>query len=135
MIVVDTNLIANAVLPGQHRDEVLRVARRDPAWLAPALWRIELRNVLATTMRVRALPLERALAAYSAAEGLVVDAGVEPTPAESLELAARGGVSAYDAEFVFVAERLDLVLVTADRKLVAAFPGRVRSMREYAEGA
>jgi len=135
VIVVDTNLIANAVLPGQHRDEVLRVARRDPAWLAPALWRIELRNVLATTMRVRALPLERALAAYSAAEELVVDAGVEPTPAESLELAARGGVSAYDAEFVFVAERLDLVLVTADRKLVAAFPGRVRSIREFAEGA
>lgn len=45
-----------------------------------------------------------------------------------------GGVSACDAEFVFVAERLDLVLMTADRKLAAAFPGRVRSMRECAEG-
>lgn len=85
-------------------------------------------------MRVRALPLERALSACSAAEELVVDAGVEPTPAESLELAARGGVSACD-ELDFVAERLDLVLVTADRKLVAAFPGRVRSIREYADGA
>jgi len=132
VIVVDTNLLANAVLPGQHRDEVERVARRDPAWVAPVLWRLELRNVLATTMRVRSLSLARALAAFAEAEQLVVDAGVEPTTAESLELAARGGISVYDAEFVFVAERLDLTLVTADRKLVAAFPGRVRSIRDFA---
>lgn len=135
MIVVDTNLLANAVLPGEHSDEVERIARRDPAWVAPALWRLELRNVLATAMRLRALPLGRALAAYAAAEELVVDAAVEPTPEESLELAARGRISAYDAEFVFVAERLDVELVTADRKLAAAFPGRVRSVRDFARGA
>lgn len=35
-----------------------------------------------------------------------------------------GGVSTFDAQLVIVAERLDLVLVTADRELVAAFPGR-----------
>lgn len=134
MIVVDTNLLANAVLPGEHRDEVERIACRDPAWVAPALWRFELRNVLATAMRLRALSLRRALAAYAAAEELVVDAAVEPTAQECLELAARGGISAYDAEFVFVAERLGLELVTADRNLVAAFPGRVRSIREFAGG-
>jgi len=39
--------------------------------------------------------------------------------------------SAYDAEFVLVAERLGLPLVSADRKLAKAFPGRVLSPEEF----
>jgi predicted nucleic acid-binding protein len=68
----------------------------------------------------------------SGAEALVADAEVEPTTQECLEIAARGAVSAYDAEFVFVAERLDLTLVTGDRRLARAFPGRVRGIEEFA---
>ena len=132
MIVVDTNVIANAVLPGDSSELVRSAAARDPRWIAPALWRIELRNVLATAMRLRALPLDSALAAFEAAEHFVVDARIEPTAAESLELSARGGISAYDAEFVFVAERLDLLLVTGDRKLPKAFPGRAVSIADFA---
>jgi predicted nucleic acid-binding protein len=134
VIVVDTNLLVNAVLSGAHAEAVRRVARRDPAWVAPALWRIELLNVLAIAMRLRALALPRAVAAFDAAQELVVDAAVEPSATELLELTARGGVSAYDAEFLFVAERLDLVLVSADRKLARAFPERVRSIDEFAAG-
>jgi predicted nucleic acid-binding protein len=122
MIVVDTNLIAYAVLPGERTIAALHLAERDPEWVAPVLWRRELRNVLATLMRVRQLPLTRALAAFSAAEGIVADATVEPSTEECLRLAARGRVSAWDAEFVFVAEAMGLPLVTADRRLARAFP-------------
>jgi predicted nucleic acid-binding protein len=122
------------VLPGEHNESVLRAAERDPEWLAPPLWRIEMRNVLATAMRVRKLPLELAVAAFEEAEQLVAEAGFEPTAAESLEVAARGGVSAYDAEFVCVAERLGLQLVTGDRRLARAFPGRAISIEEFAAG-
>jgi predicted nucleic acid-binding protein len=125
VIVVDMNLIAYAVLPGQRTKAALALAERDPQWVAPALWRRELRSVLATLMRVRQLPLDRALAAFAAAEGLVTDATVEPSMEECLRLAARGRVSAWDAEFVFVAEAAGLPLVTADRRLARAFPGRV----------
>ena len=125
MIVVDTNLIAYAVLPGERTKAALALAERDPEWVAPALWRRELRNVLATLMRVRQLPLDRALAAFAAAEGLVTDATVEPSTEECLRLAAQGRVSAWDAEFVFVAEAVGLPLVTADRRLARAFPGHV----------
>lgn len=122
MIVVDTNLLAYAVLPGERTEAALAVAERDADWVAPALWRVELRNVLATAMRVRKLRLTSALAAFTVAERLVTDADIEPSTEECLRLAARGGVSAYDAEFVFVAEQLELVLVTADRRLARAFP-------------
>lgn len=125
MIVVDTNLVAYAVLPGERTADALALAERDPDWIAPALWRRELRNVLATLMRVRRLPLSSALAAFRAAEQLVADATIEPSTEQCLRLAARGGVSAWDAEFVFVAESLGLPLVTADKKLARAFPRRV----------
>jgi predicted nucleic acid-binding protein len=57
VIVVDTNVIAYAVLPGERTDAALALAERDSEWVAPALWRRELRNVLATVMRVRQRPL------------------------------------------------------------------------------
>ena len=125
MIVVDTNLLAYAVLPGDRTAAVLALAEREPGWVAPALWRRELRNVLATLMRVRRLPLRGALAAFTAAEQLVTDATIEPSTEECLRLAARGRISAWDAEFVFVAEALGLPLVTADKRLARAFPSHV----------
>jgi predicted nucleic acid-binding protein len=125
MIVVDTNLLAYAVLPGRRTADALAVAERDPDWVAPGLWRRELCNVLATLMRDRKLSFAQALAAFSAAEQLVSDATIEPSTEEVLRLAARGRVSAWDAEFIFVADALGLPLVTADRRLARAFPGRV----------
>lgn len=125
MIVVDTNVLAYAVLPGERTAAALSLVERDPDWIAPPLWRRELRNVLATTMRLRRLSLASALLAFAAAEDLVTDATIESSTEECLRLAARGGVSAWDAEFVFVAEALGLPLVSADRRLSRAFPRRV----------
>jgi predicted nucleic acid-binding protein len=98
------------------------------------LWRRELRNVLATLMRVRHLSLDRAVAAFEGAEQLVTDATIEPSTEECLRFAARGRVSAWDAEFVFVAEALGLPLVTADRRLARAFPGRVVPLDDLIAG-
>jgi predicted nucleic acid-binding protein len=126
--------VAYAVLPGDRTEASLAVAARDPAWIAPTLWRFELRNVLATAMRVKSLKLPDALAAFSAAEELVADAELLASTEDCLRLAARGGVSAYDAEFVLVAERLGLPLVTADKKLAKAFPGLAVSSDTFARG-
>ena len=125
MIVVDTNVVAYAVLPGEQSAAALALAERDPDWVAPPLWRLELRNVLATLMRVRGLPLAGALAAFAAAEELVGDASLGASTEECLRIAARGRISAWDAEFVFVAEAMGVSLVSADRRLARAFPDRV----------
>lgn len=129
-----TSAVAYAVLPGDRTADALRLAERDPEWVAPALWRRELRNVLATLMRVRRLPLARALAAFKAAERLVTDASVEPSTDGCLRLAARGRVSAWDAEFVFVSEALGVPLVTADKRLARAFPRSVVALEDLIAG-
>lgn len=134
MIVVDTNVLAYAVLPGERTHAALAVALRDPEWVAPRLWRSELRNVLTTVMRAADMKLSLALAAFGAAEGLVEDVDVESFTEACLQIATRGAVSAYDAEFVLVAEQMGLTLVTGDRRLVRAFPDSAVFIDEFAAG-
>ena len=81
------------------------------------------------------MPLEIALEVFEAAERLVRDAGTEAFTEDCLRVAAEGGISAYDAEFVLVARRYDLRLVTADRRLAKAFPGRAVSLEDFAAGS
>ena len=134
MIVVDTNLIAYAVVPGERTDAALAVLGVDPQWVAPPLWRSELRNALLTTMRAGKLTLAGALGAFEEADRLVSDVGLEEETEACLRMAEKGKISAYDAEFVLAAERLGLPLVSADRKLSKAFPGRVLSPEEFVAG-
>lgn len=131
MIVVDTNVLAHAVLPGDRHELALRVAARDLTWLAPALWRSELRNVLATSMRTRGLRLSDAVEAFEAAQRLVAEFDVEESTEACLAVAAEGGISGYDAEFVVAAQRLGCPLVTADRRLAKAFPRTAVAPEEF----
>ena len=131
MIVVDTNLIAYAVVPGPRTDAALAVLGVDSQWVAPPLWRYELRNALLTTMRAGKLTLAGALGSFEEADRLVSDVGLEEETEACLRMAEKVKISAYDAEFVLAAERLGLPLVSADRKLSKAFPGRVLSPEEF----
>ncbi len=56
------------------------------------------------------------------AEDLMQDREFEPPSAAVLHLASRSGASAYDCEFVALAQQFAIPLLTADRKLLAAFP-------------
>lgn len=131
MIVVDANLIAYAVLPGEHTPSALAALERDPEWVAPMLWQSEMRNVLATTMRVKGLRYEDALGAWARARELVVDV---PTPADTpriLRLAVEARASAYDCEYVALAEALAIPFVTSDAPLARRFPRQARHLDAF----
>ena len=122
MIVVDTNMLVYATMPGPAHANVLAALRRDPEWVAPALWRSELRNVLALATRLRGMSLADALAAFGYAEELVAEPDFPVDTTRVLILAGASGASAYDCEFVALAQELGVPLVTADRRLAARFP-------------
>lgn len=135
MIVVDTNVLVYAVRPGQQTDAALRAKQRDPDWLAPAFWRLEMRNVLALSMRVDGLTMETALEAFAAAEELVEDLQFESLVEDSLDLSREASISAYDAEFVLAARRLGVLLVTADRRLAERAGERAVRLDRFAPAA
>jgi predicted nucleic acid-binding protein len=122
VIVVDTNLLVYLHVEGQRTAQAEAVLRRDAVWAAPILWRSEFRNALAGLVGLRALTLEDALRIVAEAERGM--AGREYTVASEqvLLLAEHSGCSAYDCEFVSLAQDLAVRLVTADRQVLAAFP-------------
>jgi predicted nucleic acid-binding protein len=52
-----------------------------------------------------------------------------------LELAHRSGCTAYDCEFVALAEKLELPLVTSDPQILKAFPDQALSPRDFLSGS
>lgn len=131
MIVVDTNVLGYLYIPAAQTEMAEQVFLKDPEWLAPRLWRSELRNVLALYLRRSLLQLEDALAIMSQAERMMAGREVEAPSFQILSLAQASGRSAHDCEFVAVAEELGAPLVTADQQLVRAFPEIAASLDDF----
>ena len=122
MIVVDTNLLAYLFLTGEHSTEAEQALRRDPEWAAPLLWRSEFRNVLAHYIRRGLLSVPEAGAIMDAATDLVRGREYQVVSHRVLSLTAASTCSAYDCEFVALAQDLGAALVTADRQVLDQFP-------------
>jgi predicted nucleic acid-binding protein len=128
VIVVDTNVLVYLLLPGEHTAQAERVLRRDPVWAAPLLWRSEFRNVLAVYMRQGRLSLDQALQLMDNAEILLQGREYTVSSVRVLSLVAGTRCSAYDGEFVALAQDLGLSLVTSDARLLAEFPATAIAM-------
>lgn len=128
MIVVDSNVLAYLYLPGEHTAAAEVLFERDPRWAAPVLWRSEFRNILAGYMRRKSLTFAQACSLQNEAEGLLAGAEFELDSSRVLELVRDSDCSAYDCEFVALAIRLETKLVTADKKLLRAFPAHALAL-------
>ena len=124
MIVVDTNVLAYLYLPGEYTAQAEALLERDPEWAAPVLWRSEFRNILAGYIRRRTLTFEQARDIQAEAENLLSGAEHDVDSQRVLELVRDSDCSAYDCEFVALAMKLGVALVTMDAKLLRAFPER-----------
>jgi len=128
MIVVDSNVLAYLYLPGDFTVAAEALLTSDSEWTAPLLWRSEFRNILAGYMRRKSLSFEQAAALQAEAEELLAGCEYEVDSMSVLELVRDGDCSAYDCEFIALAEKLDVKLVTMDKKLLKAFPGRTAAL-------
>ena len=135
MIVADTNLLAYLLLGSPETDLAQRVYHRDPVWAAPVLWRMEFRSILAGYMRQRGLRLADAWAAEELAEQLLAGREYTIRGDAVLQLIADTTCSAYDCEYVALAQQLRVPLVTWDRQLLGAFPNLAVSASAFATGS
>lgn len=133
MIVADSNTIAYLYLPTKHTKNVEKLLQLEPEWAAPALWRSELRNILALYMRQNIVDFETACKIQAEAENLVAPHEYNVDSLSVLTLAQYSGCSAYDCEFVALAKALNSKLVTEDKKLRKAFPEIAMSPKKYME--
>jgi predicted nucleic acid-binding protein len=131
VIVADTNLLVYVYVHGEWTERAEAALARDPVWAAPVLWRSEFRNTLVGMLRRGALQIDDALRVTREATRWMRghEYGVESDAV--LRLAARSGCSAYDCEFVALAQDLGVRLVTSDRRVLAAFPGTAVALARF----
>lgn len=122
MIVVDTNILAYLYLPTEHTSLAEKLLDSDPEWVAPLLWRSEFRNVLALYLRKNLLTFDQAFSIQTEAESLLSDCEYDLGSYEVLKLVNNSECSAYDCEFVALAQQLGIQLVTIDKKVLRNFP-------------
>lgn len=131
MIVVDTNTIAYLYLPTVETSRVEELLESDSDWAAPHVWRSEFRNILALYVRKKILEFETACQIQGQAERLMTGSEYAVDSLSVLATAHKSGCSAYDCEFVSLAQALDTKLVTSDKKLLKTFPDLAVTVKAY----
>ncbi|GIW54553.1 MAG: hypothetical protein KatS3mg082_0957 [Nitrospiraceae bacterium] len=131
MIVVDTNLLVYLYVPSARTSQAEAVFHRDSLWVTAYLWRSEFRNTLVGLIRQGNLSLDTARHMAHRAESFMAGREYTVVTDRVLRLAAESGCSAYDCEFVAVAQDLRVPLVSADRQLLRAFPSTAVSLDDF----
>lgn len=122
MIVIDTNVMVYLLAGGPRGAAAADLLRRYPDWAAPPILLSELRNVLAGSVRRELVTEGDAQAMLDDARAILGGRVVTVTGSEVLRIALQRGLTAYDAEFVVLAQALDVPLVTVDRAILAGAP-------------
>jgi predicted nucleic acid-binding protein len=122
MIVVDSNVIIYLHVKGEATNLALKILQKDPYWVAPILWESEFRNVMAGYIRRHILKLEEAKLILKEALRTMRGREILPPSDLVLDLVAATDCSAYDCEYVALAQHLKVKLVTSDKKVIRNFP-------------
>jgi predicted nucleic acid-binding protein len=133
VIVVDSNIVCYFAIPGSRTATVSRLREIDPEWCVPLLWRSEFRNVLVGQVRRGAIDFQGAQDLVQWTEAMVRGLEFEVDSGAVLARAMESGCTAYDCEYVALADALGLKLVTSDKQVLAAFPTRAVALEDYLE--
>jgi len=131
MIVVDTNIIGYLYLSSERTEQAEQALLKDAEWVAPLLWRSEFRSVLAQYIRRGILRVEEAEQVMDKAQALMLGQEYEVVPSDVLRLVAQSGCTAYNCEFVALAQELGIALVTVNREVLREFPEIAVGLEEY----
>jgi predicted nucleic acid-binding protein len=131
VIVADANILIYLMAQLAQSDLALQAYQRDPDWVAPDIWRHEFANVLVTFVRTGALDLHRAIRLMEEAEEAMDRHTFSMDLRESMALANRLGLSAYDAQYVLLAQNLGVLCVTEDQRILARAKGTAVSLRQF----
>ena len=132
MIVADTNLIVYLFITGDQTTLAQDVLARDPHWIVPPLWQSEFRNVLAGYIR-RGMNVSQANEIMKDAMLTLENRQVTSSSEKIFDLVSKSDCTAYDCEFIALAQQLDIALVTADKQLRKQFPNSTMSLEEFAK--
>ncbi len=121
--VVDASVSAAWFLPNEatpDTEAALQATATQDVWV-PAIWLLEIGNLLLNAQRRKRITGDKRRELAGAATALRIKVDREPVAITTLdEIAARHGLSAYDAAYLELAMRRGLALATQDQALISA---------------
>jgi predicted nucleic acid-binding protein len=93
-----------------------------------------MRSILTGYLRDGSLNMQQVTRIIDAAESAMAGCEHAVPSAQVLEIARRSRLSAYDCEFVVLAQALSSPLVSADKAVLKAFPDLAQSMETFLAG-
>ena len=130
MIVVDTNVIAYWLIEGEYTALARQLRDTDPVWIVPTLCRHELANVLANYVKYEAMAIADVPVLWQSVESLIEGREYDVDLGQAIAMAVDNNLSAYDAQYLYLALSLDIPLISQDKKLIASVE-TVFSMMQY----
>jgi predicted nucleic acid-binding protein len=122
VIVVDTNVLVPLWFRSERTPLCEALLRKDPAWATPRLWLSEFRNVAVEQVRKGRVSPEAAEKVVGLAVEFLGARTFDVSSPNVLRRAISSGCTAYDCEYIVLAEELGVALVTSDRQILRAFP-------------
>ncbi len=133
MIVADANVIAHLTIRSEFSPLAEAAYAEDVSWASPLLWLSEYRNTLAKYIQHQGLTVESALLSLRSAEEVVEGRAYNVSSEKVLALVKDSGCTAYDCEYVALAQDLGVPLVTTDKQILRAFPKCAVSLEKFAK--
>ncbi len=122
MIVSDTNLISYLWLSKYNFEIAEKIFSKDPVWCVPLLWKSEFRSVISKYLRAKLITKNECLEVIKLAENHLKESQYAINSDNVIDLILASNCSAYDCEFVSLAQQLDVPLLTFDNKILTEFP-------------
>ncbi len=130
MIVVDANILFPLFVDVDPSPQVHALFDFDRQWRTEPFALIELSNILATYERLGLLTKRAVHEALESATEFLTPNLVAVSNDEALEIAMEHKISGYDARYITVAQKLEQLLVTQDKRLRKAVPDRTISLAD-----
>lgn len=134
MIVVDANILIYSLIKCDQSSLIQKLRGKDVDWRTAALCLHETVNVLTIYQRREVLTLVQCRALLDHVERFIKVAQCKVVMDTALAVAAEYAITGYDAQYVALAQSLNVPLITQDRKLQKAVPGIAVSIQEFLAG-
>ena len=131
MIVVDANILVYRTVDGDMTGAAMRLQEKDPDWRTSPLWEYEFGNALALMILQKHLTARMAAQLFQNAKEVFAPAEMQADPDLGLQLIAEKRISFYDAQYLALAQWLDVPLITEDKALRKAGGKSALSIHEF----
>jgi predicted nucleic acid-binding protein len=132
MIVVDASVVSFLLIEGELTDAARALHALDPEWVTPPILNHEMLTILAVLGGAEggADQVERI---WRDVRNLTGPRQQIPDPVRSMRLAVKLGIPGHEAQYLCLADSLNLPLITEEEDLLRAAPDRAMTIIDYLE--